>query len=64
MARRLGLDTEKVMMNLDHYGNVAAASVPLALHEARQTGRVKPGDLIVLAGFGAGLTWGAIVIRW
>ena len=52
------------MMNLDHYGNVAAASVPLALYEARQTGRVKPGDLIVLAGFGAGLTWGAIVIRW
>ena len=64
VARRLGLDTEKVMMNLDHYGNVAAASVPLALYEARQTGRVKPGDLIVLAGFGAGLTWGAIVIRW
>ena len=64
VARRLGLDPEKVMMNLDHYGNVAAASVPLALYEARQTGRVKPGDLIVLAGFGAGLTWGAIVIRW
>ena len=64
VARRLGLDPEKVMMNLDHYGNVAAASVPLALYEARQTGRIKPGDLIVLAGFGAGLTWGAIVIRW
>lgn len=64
VARRLGLDPEKVMMNLDHYGNVAAASIPLALYEARQTGRVKPGDLIVLAGFGAGLTWGAIVIRW
>ena len=64
VARRLGLDPEKVMMNLDHYGNVAAASVPLALYEARQTGRVKPGDLIVLAGFGAGLTWWAIVIRW
>ena len=64
VARRLGLDPEKVMMNLDHYGNVAAASIPLALYEARQTGRIKPGDLIVLAGFGAGLTWGAIVIRW
>ena len=64
VARRLGLDPEKVMMNLDHYGNVAAASIPLALFEAREAGRINPGDLIVLAGFGAGLTWGAIVIRW
>jgi 3-oxoacyl-[acyl-carrier-protein] synthase-3 len=64
VARRLDLPLEKVMMNLGHYGNVAAASIPLALYEARQTGRIKPGDLIVLAGFGAGLTWGAIVIRW
>jgi len=64
VARRLGLPPEKVMMNLDHYGNVAAASIPLALYEARETGRIKPGDLVVLVGFGAGLTWGAVVIRW
>ena len=64
VARRLGLEPEKVMMNLGHYGNVAAASIPLALHEARETGRIKPGDLIVLVGFGAGLAWGAVVLRW
>ena len=63
IARRLGLAPEKVMMNLDRYGNTAAASIPLALHEARETGRIKPGDIVVLAGFGAGLTWGVVVLR-
>ena len=64
IARRLGLAPEKVMMNIDRYGNTAAASIPMALHEARETSRIKPGDIVVLAGFGAGLTWGSVVIRW
>lgn len=64
VTRRLGLAPEKVMMNLGCYGNVAAASIPLALYEARETGRIKSGDIVVLVGFGAGLTWGTVVLRW
>jgi len=63
-AERMGLAREKVVVNLDRYGNTSAASIPLALDEAVRAGRVKPGSLLVLVGFGAGLTWGANVIRW
>ena len=63
-AKRLDLPTEKVFVNVDRYGNTSAASVPLALCEAWQAGRIRPGDVIVTVGFGAGLTWGANVIRW
>ena len=63
-AERMGLPMEKVFVNLDRYGNTSAASIPLALDEAVKTGRVHRGDLVVLVGFGAGLTWGANVIRW
>ena len=63
-AERMGLPMEKVFVNLDRYGNTSAASIPLALDEAVKAGRVRRGDLIVLVGFGAGLTWGANVIRW
>ncbi|MBC7809396.1 MAG: ketoacyl-ACP synthase III [Akkermansiaceae bacterium] len=63
-AERMGLPMEKVMVNLDRYGNTSAASVPMALCEAWRAGRVKPGNIIVTVGFGAGLTWGANVIRW
>lgn len=61
---RLHLPPEKVMMNLDRYGNTSAASIPLALDEAVRAGRVKEGDLILLAAFGSGLTWGSALIRW
>ena len=54
----------KVYNNLDRYGNTSAGSVPLALDEAVQDGRVRPGNLIVLSGFGAGLAWGTAVMRW
>ena len=54
----------RVFNNLERYGNTSAGSVPLALDEAVAEGRVKPGDLIVLSGFGAGLAWGTAVIRW
>lgn len=63
-AERMGLPIEKVMVNVERYGNTSAASVPLALCEAWETGRIASGDLVVTVGFGAGLTWGANVIRW
>ncbi len=63
-AERMGLPMEKVFVNLDRYGNTSAASIPLALDEAVKEGRITPGSLVVLVGFGAGLTWGANVLRW
>lgn len=62
-ARRLGLPMEKVLINVDRYGNTSTASIPLALKEAVDCGRVKKGDVIFLVGFGAGLTWGAMAAR-
>jgi 3-oxoacyl-[acyl-carrier-protein] synthase-3 len=64
VAERLGVGPEKVFQNIERYGNTTAASIPIALTEARDAGRVKPGDLVVLAGFGGGFTWGATVMRW
>ncbi|GAB6933527.1 beta-ketoacyl-ACP synthase III [Calditerricola satsumensis] len=62
--RRLGLAEDKVVINLDRYGNMSSASVPVALDEAVRAGRIHAGDLLVLVGFGGGLTWGAAVLRW
>lgn len=64
VADRLGVPAEKVMINVDRYGNTSAASIPIALDEAVRGGRVKPNDLLLLEAFGAGLTWGAAVVRW
>jgi 3-oxoacyl-[acyl-carrier-protein] synthase-3 len=63
-ARRLGLEPEKVLINIDRYGNTTAATIPLALSEAYQQGRVAKDDLIVLSTFGAGFTWASALIRW
>lgn len=63
-AHRLKLPPEKVYINADRYGNTSAASIPLALDEAYNAGRVHPGDIVVVVGFGAGLTWAAAVIKW
>lgn len=63
-ARRLGLPMEKVFVNLDRYGNTSSASIPLALDEAMRSGRIRPGDLVVLVTFGGGFTWAAAVIEW
>jgi 3-oxoacyl-[acyl-carrier-protein] synthase-3 len=60
----MGLPEEKVMNNIQKYGNTTAASIPIALCEAWETGRVKDGDLICLAAFGSGFTWGSALIRW
>jgi 3-oxoacyl-[acyl-carrier-protein] synthase-3 len=63
-VKRLGIDPEKVVVNLDRYGNMSAASIPVALDEASRGGRLKYGDNLVMVGFGAGLTWGAAVLKW
>jgi len=63
-VRRMRLDPEKVMVNLDRYGNTSAASIALALNEAVEQGRLQPGDHVVLVGFGAGLTWATALVHW
>ena len=63
-ADHAGIPMEKVMVNVDKYGNTSSASIPLALAEAVEQGRVKPGSLLLLVAFGAGFTWGSTVIRW
>ncbi|MBI5143300.1 MAG: ketoacyl-ACP synthase III [Nitrospirae bacterium] len=63
-AERLGLPMERVIMNLEKVGNTSGASIPIALDEAVRSGRIKRGDRILLEAFGAGLTWGAALIKW
>jgi 3-oxoacyl-[acyl-carrier-protein] synthase-3 len=63
-ARRLGLDSAKVFVNIGSYGNTSAATIPVALTEALEQGRIKPGDNVVFTAFGAGLSWAAAVVRW
>jgi len=60
----LGIPRDKSMINLDRYGNTSAASIPLGLHEADQMGRLTRGSLVLLCGFGAGLTWDTALVRW
>jgi 3-oxoacyl-[acyl-carrier-protein] synthase-3 len=63
-AKRLGIPPERTVTNIEHYGNTSSASIPLALFEAVEDGRVKEGDLVLCAGVGAGLTWGSVLLRW
>lgn len=63
-VKRLKIDPDKVMVNLDRYGNTSAASIPIALCEAVEQGKIKEDDHIVLVGFGAGLTWASAVVHW
>lgn len=62
--QRFGLSEDKVAINLDRYGNMSSASIPVALDEAIQEGRLKEGDNVILVGFGGGLTWGATLLKW
>jgi len=64
VASRLGIPMTKVITNLSKYGNTSAGSIPIALDEAVRSGQVKKGDIIACAGFGAGLSWGAAILRW
>jgi 3-oxoacyl-[acyl-carrier-protein] synthase-3 len=63
-VRRLKIPEERVFVNIERYGNTSSASIPIALCEAVQTGRLQPGDRVVMVGFGAGLTWAAGAIQW
>jgi len=63
-AKRLNLPMDRVLVNLDRYGNTSAASIPIALDEAVRTGRVRDGDYILLEAFGGGLTWASALIKW
>jgi 3-oxoacyl-[acyl-carrier-protein] synthase-3 len=63
-AKRLDMPDEKVFVNIDKYGNTSAASIPIALDECVRGGRIKSGDIVILVTFGAGLTWGANVIKF
>ncbi len=60
----MGLPEEKVVSNIQRFGNTTAASIPIALSEAYEEGRVKPGNLICLAAFGSGFTWASALIKW
>ena len=64
VGQRIGLPPDRIMINVDRYGNTSAASIPLALDEAAKNGTIREGSLVIMAAFGAGLTWASGVIRW
>jgi 3-oxoacyl-[acyl-carrier-protein] synthase-3 len=64
VAGKLGIPPERTYNNIQKFGNCSAASIPMLLHECVTAGRVKPGDLVAMAGFGSGFTWGSALIRW
>ena len=63
-AERCGISSEKVLINIDRYGNTTAGTIPIAMNEAMENNQIKNGDYILLASFGAGFTWGSILIKW
>jgi 3-oxoacyl-[acyl-carrier-protein] synthase-3 len=63
-AKRLGIGADRTIVNIDRYGNTSAASIPLAMSEAADAGTFRDGDIVLLSGFGAGMTWGSALIRW
>jgi 3-oxoacyl-[acyl-carrier-protein] synthase III len=63
-AARLGFSPERTVVNIERYGNTSAASIPLALAEGADSGRITDGDLVLMSGFGAGMTWGSALVRW
>jgi len=63
-TKKLGVPSDRVVVNVDRYGNTSSGSIPLALADARADGRLRPGRLVLMTGMGAGLTWGSALIRW
>jgi 3-oxoacyl-[acyl-carrier-protein] synthase-3 len=63
-TRKLGVPSDRVVINVDRYGNTSSGSIPLALADAAADGRLRPGQLVLMTGMGAGLTWGSALIRW
>lgn len=64
VAKKLREKEEKIPMNIQKYGNTSAASIPILLDEMNREGKLEKGDILVLAGFGAGLTWGSTLLQW
>jgi 3-oxoacyl-[acyl-carrier-protein] synthase-3 len=63
-TKKLGIPSDRVVINVDRYGNTSSGSIPLALAEAQADGRLRPGHLVLMTGMGAGLTWGSALMRW
>jgi 3-oxoacyl-[acyl-carrier-protein] synthase-3 len=63
-TRKLGVPSERVVINVDRFGNTSSGSIPLALADAAADGRLRPGRLVLMTGMGAGLTWGSALMRW
>jgi 3-oxoacyl-[acyl-carrier-protein] synthase-3 len=63
-AKRCGLSADQILVNINKYGNTTAGTIPIALDEAVETDRLNNGDLLLLAAFGGGFTWGSMLIRW
>ena len=63
-AKRCNISDNKVLINIDRFGNTTAGTIPIAMNEAIETGRIKDGDIILLAAFGAGFTWGSMLLKW
>jgi 3-oxoacyl-[acyl-carrier-protein] synthase III len=63
-TKKLGIPSERVVVNVDRYGNTSSGSIPLALADAQEDGRLRPGSLVLMTGMGAGLTWGSALMRW
>nr|MBC8428638.1 ketoacyl-ACP synthase III [FCB group bacterium] len=64
VAKRLKIEMDDVFVNIEKYGNTSSASIPIALDESLRSGRIQDKNTVVLAAFGAGLTWGAVVLKW
>ena len=64
LVERLGIEREKVVLNVMNYGNTSAASIPIALDETNRSGRLKNGDTVLFCSFGGGLVWGATLLTW
>jgi 3-oxoacyl-[acyl-carrier-protein] synthase-3 len=64
VAKMIGMPDERVHNNIQKYGNTTAASIPICMHEAIELGKIKPGNMVCLVAFGAGLTWGSAFLRY
>ena len=64
VAKNLGVDSERIYSNIAMHGNTSSASIPIGLDECVEAGRINPGDLVLLASFGGGVTWGGVLVRW
>jgi 3-oxoacyl-[acyl-carrier-protein] synthase-3 len=64
IARQLRMPLERVLVNIERYGNTSAASIPIVLSEAAGAGQIRPGDVLLFVGFGGGLSWGAVAWKW